>query len=169
MSRNARDVSAAHAALTSHVRREARAAHDIDDIVQESWLRVIQAEDRTPVRNLAAYLRRIASNLIRDRHRRSALGIEVELPDDVAIQLASPLPSPEAQLITRSELERMTRVIEAMPKRPREVFRLARVEGLSFAEIGRVLGISRQTVHEHMARALLDIQAAADGERGDAP
>lgn len=169
MSKNAREVSAAYAALTSHVRREASAAHDVEDIVQESWLRVIQAEDRAPVHNLAAYLRRIASNLIRDRHRRSALGVEVEPHDDVALQPASPLPSPEAQLITRCELERMARVIDAMPARPREVFRLARVEGLSFAEIGRVLGISRQTVHEHMARALLDIQAAVDGERDDVP
>lgn len=169
MSKNLREVSAAHVALTNHVRREARAAHDVDDIVQESWLRVIQAEDRAPVRNLAAYLCRIATNLMRDRHRRSALGIEVELSEEIAVQLSSPLPSPEAQLITRSEIERMARVIEAMPRRPREVFRLARIEGLSFAEIGRVLGISRQTVHEHMARALLDIQAAADGERGDAP
>ncbi|MGH7021019.1 MAG: RNA polymerase sigma factor, partial [Brevundimonas sp.] len=77
-------------------------------------------------------------------------------------RVADPRPSPESSLITRDELRRMDRIMAAMPARPREVFRLSRIEGLSFAEIGRTLGTSRQTVHEHMTRALLALQMAAD-------
>jgi len=167
MSRKASEVSAAYASLASHVRRQTRDSDDAEDIVQESWLRMAQAERRGPIANLGAYLRTIAANLIRDRHRRMTTGIEIAVPEEVLVNLPEVQPGPEAQLITRDELRRMEAVIAAMPSRPREVFRLARIEGLSFAEIGRRLGISRQTVHEHMMRALLDIQTAADGDFRD--
>lgn len=58
----------------------------------------------------------------------------------------------------------MDRIIAAMPERPREVFRLSRIEGVSFAEIGRRLGVSRQTVHEHMLKALMALSMAADAD-----
>ena len=88
--------------------------------------------------------------------------VEVKVDEAVMERVADARPDPESALITRTELRRMDRIMAAMPARPREVFRLSRIEGLSFAEIGRQLGTSRQTVHEHMMRALLAIQIAAE-------
>lgn len=137
---------------------------DAEDIAQESWARITAATrgDRTAIENVRGYLFRIARNLIVDHRRRAASSIEVKADEALLDRVADPRPSPEAALITRDELRRMDRIMAAMPARPREVFRLSRIEGLSLAEIGRKLGTSRQTVHEHMTRALLALQMAAD-------
>lgn len=150
--------------LQAHVRGRVGNRHDAEDIAQESWARITAAvqSDRTAIDNMRAYLFRIARNLIVDHRRRAASTIEVKADEAVLDRVADPRPSPESALITRDELRRMDRIMAAMPARPREVFRLSRIEGLSFAEIGRKLGTSRQTVHEHMTRALLALQMAAD-------
>ena len=162
--KKARDFAEESAALAEFVRKEVRGSSEVDDIVQDSWLRTIQAQRKGPIQNLRAYLRQIARNLVRDRARRVSLGIEVSLPDEQIAAIPSGQSSIEAQLISRDELARIERVIAALPARPREVFRLARLEGLSFAEIGRRLGLSRQTVHEHMIRALTEIQKSVDAD-----
>lgn len=154
------EVEAVDRQLRSMVRGQMRSAQDAEDLVQDSWVRATAAGD-TPITNVRAYLFRIARNLIVDHRRRAAVKPIVEVEEAVLLAAADPAPTPEGALITRDELNRMDRIIAAMPAKPREVFRLARIEGLSYADIGRLLGLSRQTVHQHMARALLALQLAA--------
>lgn len=164
MSRTAREIAATHASLTGYVRQAMAGAPDAEDIVQESWLRVAESPDPGAIRHLGAYLRNVATNLIRDRHRRSSLRIEIAVPEEVTAEIACPRTGIEALLITRQELVRMKREIAALPPRSRQVFRMARIDGLSLAEIARQLGLSRQTVHEHMTRALMALQAADEAD-----
>lgn len=162
-----RDVETADRQLLRMARGSLRSLHDAEDVVQDSWLRAAvaaEAANPPPIRNLQAYLFRIARNLIIDHRRRAAARPLVEVEEAVLLQAADPAPTPEAAVITRDELHRMNRIMAAMPARPREVFRLARVEGLSYADIGRRLGLSRQTVHQHMARALLALQLATHAD-----
>jgi len=126
-------------------------------------------DDESRIAHLGAYLFRVARNLVIDHRRRQSASIEVKIDDSELQAIADPQPNAESQLVTRDELRRMDRIVAAMPARPREVFRLSRIEGLSFAEIARRLGISRQTVHEHMMRALLAIQLAADSDFDERP
>lgn len=144
---------------------------DAEDIAQESWARIAAAvaRDESRIGNFGAYLFRVARNLVVDHYRRQSTSPETNVDASELQAIADPRPSAESQLITHDELRRMDRIVAAMPARPREVFRLSRIEGLSFAEIARRLGISRQTVHEHMTRALLAIQLAADGQFDDRP
>jgi len=160
----AEDIDEVDRRLQAHVRGRVGSRQDAEDIAQESWARITAAAqgDRAAIDNVRAYLFRIARNLIVDHRRRAASTIEVKADEAVLDRVADPRPSPESALITKDELRRMDRIMAAMPARPREVFRLSRIEGLSFAEIGRKLGTSRQTVHEHMTRALLALQMAAD-------
>lgn len=154
-----------HGTLSDHARRLMKGEPEAEDIAQESWARVSTGIARGGTfANLRGYLFRIARNLMIDHHRREALGVETWLPEEAIARIADPRPNAEAQLITRSELRRMDAIIAAMPPRPRQVFRLSRFEGLSFAEIGRRLGVSRQTVHDHMTKALIAIQMAADAD-----
>lgn len=167
----AKDLSEVDRKLKAHLRGRLASRHDAEDIAQESWARVTAAtrRDKAVIDNVGAYLFRIARNLVVDQHRRSAASIELKVDEAVLEKIADPRPDPEAALVTRTELLRMDRIMAAMPPRPREVFRLSRLEGLSFAEIGRRMGTSRQTVHEHMTRALLAIQIAAETDFDAAP
>lgn len=157
-----------HGTLTDHTRKLMRGAPEADDIAQESWARVSRGiASGGTVANLRGYLLKVARNLMIDHRRREALGVETWVPDETVARIADPQPNAETQLITRAELRRMDAIIGAMPSRPRQVFRLSRFDGLSFAEIGRRLGVSRQTVHDHMTKALIAIQLAADGDFED--
>ena len=149
--------------LRGLVRSRVGHREDGEVIAQDSWLRMASAapSEGAAIVNVRAYLFRIACNLIVDHRRRHAARPPID-GDDALLSVVDPRPNPERVLITRIELARMDRIIAAMPARPREVFRLSRIEGQSFAEIGRRLGVSRQTVHEHMGRALLALQLAAD-------
>jgi len=51
-----------------------------------------------------------------------------------------------------------------MPPRAREVFMLARFEGLSYVEIGQRLDISPKTVFSHMVSALERLRSQRDGD-----
>lgn len=154
-----------HAPLLSHVRKHVRNASDAEDITQETWARTTAAAAAgNPIANVRAYLYRVARNLMIDHGRRADRAIEIGGQDDLIATLPDPRPDPESELITAEQLARMDRIIAAMPGRARQVFRLSRLEGQSFAEIGRALGISRQTVQDHMTRALLALQLAADGD-----
>ncbi|MGA1810303.1 MULTISPECIES: RNA polymerase sigma factor [Sphingobium] len=157
-----------HRTFVDHTRKRMGGAPEAEDIAQESWARVSNGiSNGGTISNIRGYLFKVARNLMIDHRRREALGVETWAPDDAIARIADPRPSAETQLITRDELRRMDAIISAMPSRPRQVFRLSRFEGLSFAEIDRRLGVSRQTVHDHMTKALIAIQLAADTEFDD--
>jgi RNA polymerase sigma factor (sigma-70 family) len=151
--------------LRLHARSAMRDHADADDVAQESWARVVAAVAKNgPVANVRAYLFRVARNLVIDHHRREKARPEEAMPPERFADIADVRPNAEAQLVTRDELRRMDAIIAAMPAKARLVFCLSRIEGLSFAEIGRRTGVSRQTVHDHMTRALLAIQLAAEAD-----
>jgi RNA polymerase sigma-70 factor (ECF subfamily) len=155
--------------LLRHVRGRVSRVADAEDIAQESWVRISAAMAAGAVFNLGGYLYRVARNLLVDHYRREARDSALMVQGESLDLLPATTPDPEHLLLTRDELRRMDAVVRAMPPRARQVFRLARIEGHSHAEIGRRLGISRQTVHEHMLRALVALQEAADENSNGRP
>lgn len=154
-----------HQELTKRARSAMRGHAEAEDIAQESWARATAAIHKGgAVANVRSYLFRIARNLITDHHRRERARPENSAPPELLAGIADPRPNAEAQLVTRDELRRMDAIVAAMPARARQVFCLSRLDGLSYAEIGRRIGVSRQTVHDSMTRALLAIQLAADAD-----
>lgn len=61
-------------------------------------------------------------------------------------------PSPEAALAKADEGLRLRRAIEALPLSLRQVVTL-RLESLSYAEIGKVLGLTQKNVSVRLTRA----------------
>jgi len=54
--------------------------------------------------------------------------------------------------------KKLDEIVQALPKRQKEVYRLHRVEGLKYNEIAERLGISVNTIENHMGRALKTIR-----------
>ncbi len=130
-----------------------------EDVVQEAFIRLWMR--RTELRiegSFRALLYTLARNAaideLRRGGRRMALNTKVDPP--------SPQPSPLAAL-EESELREVAEAaIASLPPRRREVFRLARMEGLSYKEIAEVMGLSPQTVANQMSRALTALHEALD-------
>ena len=129
-----------------------------EDLAQETWLRAARADGTVAVANPAGYLFRIAANLARDHRRHADHRVEVQAEESVVAAVADPGPSPEAAARHREELARLARAVDGLSPRCREVFILAKVEGLTYGAIAARLGIARTTVITHMVTALAAIE-----------
>lgn len=134
--------------LLRYFRRRARPGEDVRDLVQEAFVRLAAAIGDAPPSRPAAYLQRIARNMLIDRSRRgdtTGCHITTEL---------SARPEQEDTLILEDLLAIYEAALDALPDRTRMTFSLHRNEGLTYREIGETLGISVPAVQKHMAKAL---------------
>lgn len=134
------------------------------DLMQDTFLRIWERKAVVAhVADIAAYFIATGRNIAFDHVRRSRISPFVSGIDHLET-VADQAPLPEAVVIHRDELMRLTRVIDAMPPRARAVFILSRMEGLTYVEIGERLGISPKTAFSHMVTALQRLKAGmSDG------
>lgn len=132
---------------------------DVADLAQEAYLRLIDAR-RTyrsgmPFRPwLFAIVRHTALDAERARRRRSAREVVADPPADAA----TPYPAEE-----HLDGVRLVALLETLPRDQREVVWLARVEGLTSVEIGRVVGATPGAVKVRLHRATVRLKALLSG------
>lgn len=127
---------------------------DLDDLVQESFLRVLRAHASGPIANARAFLfataRNLALNHLRHRHHARPDGLgEIEVTG--VVDEGSDTPEAVAR---RQELELLQEALQSLPDRCRQVFTLRRIHGWSQREIALRLGIAEKTVENHSVLAL---------------
>jgi RNA polymerase sigma-70 factor (ECF subfamily) len=141
-------------------------AADPQDVVQEAFIKLWDQRDRWRVDgSLKALLYTVTRNAALDELRRAG---RMER-GRAQIDIATPEPTPSEHAVA-GELERAAaRAVSALPPKRQEVFRLAREEGLTYAEIAEVLGRSPQTVANQMSLAMADLRAALAPYLSDKP
>jgi len=142
--------------------RRRRTAEEPQDLVHDAFVRLLSAATTRPVpERPAAYLQRIARNLLVDCARRAAVrGETVSLQADSAALAHAP---EQTHAIEVEDVRRQYRAaVDALPPRTREVFLLHRVEDLTYRQIAERLGIGIRTVEWHIAEALVRIGESLD-------
>lgn len=151
-------------ALRDFFGRRVSSRHEVDDLVQEAFARLIESGGQRDVQYPAAYLFRIASNLIHDRGRRRARSpVEQELDvEDAAFAVA-----PEQENRRRlKDLQAILKVVLAeLPSKTRDVFVMRRFKNMTTPEIAGALGISHRMVQKHMVRAMTAVHDAVGEQR----
>lgn len=119
---------------------------DVDDIVQESFMRVLKARERSELKSPKAFFFATARNLALDVVRRSKIVQFNSLTEnDLSDVLDDNDSAPEA--IERSqELELLTKAIQSLPSKCRRIFTLRKVYCMSQPDIAEKLGVSVNTV-----------------------
>jgi RNA polymerase sigma-70 factor (ECF subfamily) len=140
-------------ALRAWLRRRRLEGLEIDDVIQETYTRLIAAESVAHIRDAKSYTFQIAGSVVVDHLRRLKVVSIASVSDH--LDMPSEEPSPERQVIDREELHRLAQMIASLPRRVRDVFTLRRVYGLSQREVAERLGIAESTVEKHMARGFL--------------
>ena len=121
---------------------------DVDDIIQDSYLKVLRAygNESVNVKEPKAFLFATARNQALDWVRRQKIvRFESLVENDLSFVLQSEESAMEAASRDRN-LELMKEAIQSLPDRCREVFTLRKVYGYSHTEIAEKLGISKNTV-----------------------
>lgn len=129
---------------------------EASDLVQESFLRLVgRNRSDDPIASPASYLRRVASNLLRNPSRVSAQNRRAaEIAFDEDSHCGS---DPTAMLEARDLLERLDRSVAKLKPRTRAIFLAHRVEGLSYAQIAERTGLSMKGVEKQMSKALAEL------------
>ena len=142
---------------------------DADDLLQDLWLKA-RAVGSGPIADPAAYLYRMANNLVLDRRRSMVRSQRREhgWAQDVADHEldGSPL-SAERILIARDQLRAIDAALAELGERTDRIFRRFRVEGATQDRIARDMGISVSAVEKHLQkayRALVRIKELHDAE-----
>lgn len=128
---------------------------EVDDIVQETYARLIATEAVEAIRNVKAYTFQAARSVIATHLRRAKVVSFQNFSDMDELGATSDLPSPEAHAIGHQELQRLAQAIAGLPGKVRDVFVLRRIEGLSQREVARRLQLAESTVEKHMSRGFL--------------
>lgn len=128
---------------------------EVDDIVQETYARLIQTESIEQIRNIRTYTFQTAYSVIASHLRRTKVVSFQTVSDMEALGLSAADPTPEQLTIGRDELQRLAEAIAALPGKVREVFVLRRIEELPQRQVAERLGLSESTVEKHMARGFL--------------
>lgn len=127
---------------------------EIDDIVQETYARLITVESVAAITNVRNYMFQTAYSVMVSHIRRAKV-VPFQAVSDLDYFEAAALDfSPEDQVADRDELRRLVSVIATLPGKIREVFILRRVHGLSQRDVAKTLGLSESTVEKHMSRSI---------------
>ena len=151
------EFAASKPALRRYLWRFFSVPQDIDDLLQEVFLRAYAAEARGPILLPRAYLFRVAKHVALNelsRRKNSATGSveDFDDPDVVGSQLQ---PGVEQEVDGRRRLALFASAVASLPDQCRKVLVLKKIEGLSQREIASRLHISESTVEKHLAKGLL--------------
>jgi RNA polymerase sigma factor (sigma-70 family) len=153
--------------LRNFIRRRVPDPADAEDIVQEVFYELIEANRLLmPIEHVTGWLFRVARNRITDLFRKTkpesfsdaapagesgeALQIEDLLP--------SPDAGPEALYVRHVLLEELELALDELPEEQRDVFVAHEVEGRSFKEMAAETGVSVNTLLSRKRYAVLHLR-----------
>ena len=130
---------------------------EIDDLVQDVFVRFHSARPGAQIMNLHAYLLTIARHVLVSRNRsRAARCAALHDPIDVLVDPATEI-SPERIVAARQDCARALAAVDDLPPRARAAFELHRFENLTYAAIAMRMNITRDSVKELLRRATVRV------------
>lgn len=139
--------------LLRHVTDLLSRREDAEDVVQETYVRLLNAENLELAEGRArAYMYRTATNIAYDRFReRRSHGHH---SDDALADVESDAPSPERVVGLEQGVALIKETLLELPQRCRQVFLMRVAEDLGYEEIAARLHVSKRTVEREMQHAL---------------
>lgn len=159
-----REIFPLEGLLMHFLRLNWRNKAELEDLRQEVYVRVYEAATKELPTQPKAFLLRTAHNLLVNRVKREQIVPIAAVGDLDEFDAAIDTPGPERSVIARDMLRRLQAALDRLPPRCREVVVLRRIEGLSRPEIAARMGISPDTVSEHLAHGMFVLAELLYGE-----
>lgn len=135
-------------------------ADQAEDVIQETFLRLVRFRFERAEDNLRAWIFRVAHNLSMDVHRfqRRWSASDDDEAHKAIRRRADPAPSPEQRVILDERMRLFEDAFSQLTPKQRQCV-LLRAEGFRYREIAEILGISVQRVGELMQRSISLLEA----------
>lgn len=141
--------------LLSFAKQITKTKQTAEEIVQEVFLRLWEKRAHMgEIVQLNAWLFRVAANLAFSWLKREALGGKILQQ----IQTRTSDNPVEEYLDFRESQERLQAAIELLSEQQQKIFKLRKEQGFSNQEIAEIMGISVNTVKNHLVRALKSLR-----------
>jgi RNA polymerase sigma-70 factor (ECF subfamily) len=168
----AEEVQPHEPALRAYLLARFPSLGDHDDVVQETYARLLRAQAAGDIRYAKAFLFTTARNAALDLFRRRRVQPVELVSDDRALALLEEQPGVAETVCQQQELDLLADAVRALPDRCRQVILLRYLDGLSYKEIAARLEISPETVKVQMAKGMrrcAEFFAARGLIKGDVP
>ncbi len=150
----AEEIQPHEPALRAYLRSRFPEVRDVDDLVQESFTRVLQSRGTVKIESAKAYLFATARNAALSLLRRPRI-FSSEPVTDFAVQSVVEESINVAETVSvRQEIAILLDAIDRLPTACREIFILRKLQGVPQKEIAARLGLSEQTVQVQIVRAI---------------
>jgi RNA polymerase sigma-70 factor (ECF subfamily) len=137
--------------------RRVRAAVDIEDLAQETYLRLLRARDLRDVRSPQSYLLRVASHVVAEWRDRQP---PEEMFEPVDEELLPDERSPEFELEAEVSQTRLEQALAEIPLMTRAVLILKFRENRQCKQIAAQLDLTDRQVRRHLTRGFEQLRSA---------
>lgn len=151
----AEEVQPHEPALRAWLRAQFPSLFDVDDLVQESYARILQARRREEIANPKSYLFTTARHAALDFFRQRRGIFPADLVSSGVESVLEERPSAAEALSDAHDFQVLRQAIAALPPRCRDIMTQHKIHGRSSREIAEALGISLNTVNAQMVIGLM--------------
>ncbi len=132
---------------------------DIEDVLQETYIRAVEAEKKNAIKAPKAFLYKVSKNLALNYKSQAYRRLTDLVADFDELSVLSKDPLPDQQIEHESEFVDFCNGVKLLPEKCRRVFILRKIYGFSNREIADRLGISVSTVETHLVKGLLNCKS----------
>lgn len=140
--------------LRSYLHGSFPAVRDVDDVVQESFLRVWRARAAQPIESARAFLFKVARHLAIDYLRHDRRSPIETVGDLAALNVSEERPAVPATVSRNEKIQLLISAIDDLPPKCREVVVLRKLKFVPQREVALRLGISEKGVEIQLTRGL---------------
>lgn len=127
---------------------------EAEDIVQEVYAKLASRANLDEIASPQGYVVQVARSILLAYARRAKI-VPIRLVGSYdEFSLAADDPDPERQASDHQQHQILAQAVEELPGASRSIFTLRVVEGLSYADIGKKMGMTQNAVQKTMARSL---------------
>jgi len=141
------------AELAAFIRSRVGRNEDADDLLQEVWYQLSKALQQTAIKNVRAWVYRVARNKIIDLYRKQSpegledLFFDEEEEESYAMEsLMISDESPEVTYVQDQFWEALYEALDGLPEKQRQVFIQNELEGMTMREIAENEGVGLKTI-----------------------
>jgi RNA polymerase sigma factor (sigma-70 family) len=147
--------------LCAYLRVRVSSQHEVEDIAQEAYARLLQHDQPRAISFLRAYLFKVAANIASDRARQHRLHLRIDLAHSSEEQTESA--TPDQQVSATEQLSLLARALSELPAKYRRAFLLCRIEEWDTNRIAADLGVGERMARHYVRRTARYCRLRLDG------
>jgi RNA polymerase sigma factor (sigma-70 family) len=140
--------------LKAYLRGAFPSVRDVDDVVQESYLRLWRTRATQPIRCAKAFVFSVARRLALDAIRRERTSLMDPIGDLSQLRVLQDRPDAAELAGMQEKIRLLADAVESLPARCRDVVVLRKIKSIPQKEVAAILGLSEKTVESQFTRGL---------------